>query len=140
MTTLTLATDIRLTNEVQPSITATAAVTAPTANQMTVTARLADGDDFRFGEIYRGWDMLYRGWKSFGYDPFPASNSIPDYFAVPLDTPNIAARIITTNNALILEGMVAIGIGGGLVDDKARILLARSAFDRLRTNFLETRQ
>ena len=140
MSTFTLAIDIALTDEVTPSVTETAAITPPTANQITVHAFLLDADDFRKGEIYRGWDMLFRGWKSFGYDPFPGSIDIPDYFAVPLATPTIAARIITTNEALIIEGMVAIGIGGDLVDTRNRTLLARTAFQDLRNFYLETRK
>ena len=129
---LKLEIPIHAGNIATPVVTETATITAPAADAFAVYHDLSGTDLLREGEIYRGWEMLYRGWKSFAYDPFPASMSIPDYFAVPLDSPIIASRIITTDIGLIVAGMVGFGIGGNIVDRKDRTLLARVAFQDLK--------
>lgn len=115
-----------------PVVTETATITAPAADAFAVYHDLTGGDLLREGEIYRGWEMLYRGWKSFAYDPFPGSTGIPDYFIVALNSPIIAARRITTDIGLIVAGDIAFGIGANIVDRKDRTLLARVAFQDLK--------
>ena len=135
---LMLEIPIHAGNIATPVVTETAVILAPADDAFAVYHDLSGSDLLRKGEIFRGWDMLYRGWKSFAYDPFPGSTDIPDYFAVPLDSPIIASRIITTNIALIVAGMVGFGIGGNIVDRKDRTLLAREAFQALRNFYTET--
>ena len=144
MSLFTLATEIQLVgNAVRPRvITETAALTAPTANQVIVSAYLADADDFRKAEVYRGWDMLYRGWKSFAYDPLPATDDTPNYLGVPIASPNISQRKITTDltiDVVFVEGDIVFGIGSNLADPKRQILLIRTAFQSLRDFYLESR-
>ena len=134
---LMLEIPINAGNIATPVVTETATILAPDADAFAVYHDLAGKDLLREGEIYRGWEMLYRGWKSFAYDPFVGSTDIPDYFAVPLDSPIIASRIITTNIALIVAGMVGFGIGGNIVDRKDRTLLARVAFQEMKYFFTE---
>ena len=68
MSLFTLSTPIQLTatvGNVPHVITETAdLIVAPAANTVSLYHYLDNADDFRKGEIYRGWEFLYRGWKS----------------------------------------------------------------------------
>ena len=116
------------------------AIVAPAANEVALYAYLADADDFRKGEIYRGFDMLYRGWKSHSYDPFDGVGPNDVLLAVPLNAPNIASRKITTDftiDVVIVEGDVGLGIAAEQDIVGKDTLLVRSAFDALRNYYLE---
>ena len=122
------------------NVTETATIDVVGPDNFSVYADLVAGDLHRKADMFRGWDFLYKGWKSHAYDPFPASTVTPDYFIVKFDGPNIANRRITTNLALLVEGDIGFGIGANIVDTQNRTVLARTAFDLLRSYFIETRK
>ncbi len=145
MSLFTLATTIQLTTTgtVPHTVVETAdAIVEPTANQVTLYHYLDDGDDFRKGEIYRGWDFLYRGWKSHAYDPFDSAGNA-ELFAAPLNALQVPSRKITTDftiDVIIVEGDLGFGYGTGISHFGKNILQARSAFDALRRFYLESRK
>jgi hypothetical protein len=142
MSVLTLATNVQLTPTTDISITASAlATTLPLATQVILYSNLADADDFRKAEIYRGWESLYMGWKRVAYDAFDGgAPTVPHYIAADLSSPIPEYRIYTTDQALIVEGMVGFGIGADFIAAATvgkNILECRTAFDRLRDYYLE---
>jgi hypothetical protein len=143
MSLFTLATTIQLTTAgtVPFTITDTAdAIVTPAANQVCLYHYLPDADDFRKGEIYRGWDSLYRGWKSHAYDPFEGVGPNDVLLAMPLNSPYIASRKITTDfdiDVIIVSGDIGFGIDANLDIIGKNILQVRSAFGSLRDYYLE---
>jgi len=147
MSLFTISTPIQLSatvGNVPHVITETAdVIIAPAANVVALYVYLANADDFRKGEIYRGWDMLYRGWKSHSYDPFDGVGPNDVLLAVPLDAPVIASRKITTDftiDVVIVEGDIGFGIAAEQDIVGQNTLQVRSAFDALRNYYLETRK
>ena len=116
------------------------AIVAPADNEVALYVYLADADDFRHGEIYRGFDFLYRGWKSHSYDPFNGVGPNDVLFATPLAAPYVPYRKITTNftiDSVIVEGDIGFGVSSTLDIVGKNIVQARSAFDYLREYYLE---
>jgi len=144
MSLFTLTTPIQLAaiGNVPFVVTRTAdAIVAPAANEVALYVYLADSADFRKGEIYRGFDMLYRGWKSHSYDPFDGVGPNDVLLAVPLDAPVIASRKITTDftiDVVILSGDIGFGIAAEQDLVGQNTLQVRSAFDALRNYYLES--
>ena len=144
MSLFTLTTPIQLAaiGNVPFVVTKTAdAIVAPAANEVALYVYLADAADFRKGEIYRGFDMLYRGWKSHSYDPFDGVGPNDVLLAVPLDAPVIASRKITTDftiDVVILSGDIGFGIAAEQDLVGQNTLQVRSAFDALRNYYLES--
>ena len=144
MSLFTLTTPIQLAaiGNVPFVVTETAdAIVAPAANEVALYVYLADADDFRKGEIYRGFDMLYRGWKSHAYDPFNGVGPNDVLFAVPLNAPYVPFRKITTDftiDVVILSGDIGFGIAAEQDLVGKNTLQVRSAFDALRNYYLET--
>ncbi len=146
MSLFTLATTIQLTGTaaVPFAVTETAdLIVAPAASQVCLYHYLADADDFRKGEIYRGWDSLYRGWKSHAYDPFDGVGPNDVMFAAPLNAPMASFRKITTDltiDVVIISGDLGFAIDASLDIVGKNILQVRSAFDALRRFYLESRK
>ena len=145
MSTFSLVTSIQRVDTLPAAlaITETATLAVPTAEQIVISAYLADADDFRKAEIYRGWQSLYRGWKSHAYDPFAAPTTT-EFFTAPLSSPTIALRKISVANVIdvdVLEGEISFGYGENISDRRGEnTLLARMAFERLLQYYLETRK
>jgi hypothetical protein len=109
--------------------------------ETAVYSNLDDALDFRKAEIFRAWDMCYKGWKQNAYDPFDGSApGVPHYLMVPLNAPYPAHRLITTDLGLLVDGYVGFGVGGEFTATNTaeqKTLLVRTAFDQLRDYFLE---
>jgi len=146
MSVYTIATAVQLVDTTDLTITETAGPTlvAPTAGQICLYANVLDADDFRKSEHHRGWHSLYKGWKRVAYDAFNgASAGIPHYIAADLSIPTPEYRIYTTDLLLVVEGMIGFGIGADFTALAAvgkNTVPIRSAFDRLRDYYLETRK
>jgi len=143
MSLYTLTTPIQLSSGANVPFVVTRtndAIVAPAANEVALYVYLLDADDFRKGEIYRGWDMLYRGWKSHSYDPFDGVGPNDVLLAIPLNAPNIASRKITTDftiDVVIVAGDIGLGTAAEQDIVGKNILQVRSAFDALRNYYLE---
>lgn len=125
---------------VSGNVVETATIDAVGDDSFAIYADLVAGDLHRRADIFRGWDFLYKGWKSHHYDPFPGSGPPADYFLVALSAMTIANRRITTNLGLLVEGDIGFGIGANLVNTQNRTVLARTSFDLMRSYYLETRK
>jgi len=137
MTTFTASTNIQIATTTETTVTVDQSKTAVADTDFALYHLLADVDDYREGEIYRLWDMLYRGWKDNKYDVFETAGQIL-YVGIPLDKPTIAHRIFTTDIALLTTGMVGIGIGINFASQQKHILPCRMAFERLRNYYKDS--
>jgi len=134
MSTLTYSTNIQIVATTETNVTTDLVKTAVADTDFALYHLLDDADDYREGEIYRLWDMLYRGWKGNKYDVFETAGQIL-YVGIPLDKPTIAHRVFTTDIALLTTGMVGIGIGVNFASQQKHILPCRMAFERLRNHY-----
>ena len=144
MSTFTISTPIQLeaVGNVPFVITETAdAIVAPADNVVALYVYIDDAQDFRHGEIYRGWEFCYRGWKNNAYDPFDGVGPNDVLFCTPLDAPYPEYRKITTDftiDSVIVSGDIGFGISSTLDLVGQNTIQAKNAFNALRDYYLET--
>ena len=134
-----------------PVVTATTTFAEPAAGNVVVYANYDETDAAAFAwnphrklEHQSGWDMLYRGWKSFAYAPFGATVGSNVYGWIPLDDPNIPARKWAADFTLVTDDVTAgvtllcIGIDEAFASgDGIYTLEVKTAFDALYGYFKE---
>ena len=151
MSQLMLQIPVHLLTTATPVVAVTTTFAEPDAGNVavyvnydeTVAAELAWNPQ-RKVEHLGGWDMIYRGWKAFGYAPFGVTVGSNVYGWIPLDAPNIASRKWAADFTLVTDDVTAgitllcIGIDEAFASGQGNNTLeVHSAFDALYDYFKE---